>query len=113
MFYRLVPDIGLYANTLGANDSGYWGRYEEMWRKKIILEIYSGSSVTQKHNDFFSDTAEESFQQKCPLSSEDGPFNTLDRKLILIQTGQIYNFLGASIGPDQEAEIWGLFCQRN
>lgn len=53
MFYRLVPDIGLYANTLGANDSGYWGRYEEMWGKKIILEIYSGSSVTQKHNDFF------------------------------------------------------------
>lgn len=62
MFYRLVPDIGLYANTLGANDSGYWGRYEEMWGKKIILEIYSGSSVTQKHNDFFSDTEEESFQ---------------------------------------------------
>lgn len=52
MFYRLLPDIGLSANTSGSNDSGYLVRYEEMRGKKITLEIYAGSSLTPNHNDF-------------------------------------------------------------
>lgn len=70
-----------------------------MWGKMIILEIPSGSSLIQNHNDFFfnfniyfisfntqcifryyffTDMGEGSLQQRFPSSIEYIPFNTPD-----------------------------------
>ena len=60
-----------------------------MWGKMIILEISSGSSLIQNHNDLFTDMREGSLQQRFPLSIEYIPFNTPDWELTSANTGQI------------------------